>query len=105
MTVKSVGPFEYDVLTTCPFCLGHCLSSLPTDNCVHFVAAFQDGVWDQDLCPPVFCDGFRFDRESIVGDLEMTDAIQIAKPGTKRHPEIKAYYCADPTITKSLRNE
>lgn len=63
-------------------------------NCPHFVVAFQDGDWDDDLCPPVFCNGFRHKRSEPSAAIQRTSGVvRRVKPGTARHPRIEAYFC------------
>jgi hypothetical protein len=102
-----VGPWSYDELASCPYCDGRGLVSDESDCCPHFVVAFQRGVWDHSLCPPVWCNGFQYSLDDLKDDLRTVssnvDVMCRAKPGTQRHPEIEAFFCADPEVVHELR--
>ena len=101
-----LGPFDYDEVTACPFCAGVGLTLSDVDSCPHFVVAFQDGDWHPDLCPPVFCAGFRFCRRKLTAALTRANGIvRKQKPGTSRHPRIEAYFAVDPTLARTLRED
>ncbi len=95
---------QYDDLQTCPFC-GE-LGLMPGDdlNCPHFVAAFQDGDWDDDLCPPVFCNGFRYERGELSAAIQKASGVVCrVKSGTARHPRIEAYFIVSADEAAELR--
>lgn len=103
---EKIGPWDYDELASCPFCGGCGLSSDELDCCPHFVVAFQEGMWDPSLCPPVWCNGFQYSRDNLKNDLlKVSDADVVCrvKRGTSRHPEIEAFFCADSGIVRDLR--
>lgn len=102
MEIQILGPYDYGLLQTCPFCDRAGLHEV--DNCPHFVVAFQDGDWHPDLCPPVFCDGFRFNRSELTAALTRSIGIVCKrKRGTAQHPWIDAYFCVDPVSARTLR--
>lgn len=104
MNTKQFTNSQYDALATCPFCddIGLTPSG---DDCGHFVTAFQDGAWDPDLCPPVFCNGFRYRREPLERTLALLPGVLCKlKPITETHPNIVAYFCADPENAAHLRD-
>ncbi len=98
-----LGPYDYDELRGCPFC--HSVGLIgEAENCQHFVAAFQEGDWARDLCPPVFCDGFRFNRRAMLATLAEADGIVCKeKPGTRRHPFIETFFSEDPGLAAKIR--
>jgi len=105
---KRIGRWDYEELVSCPFCGGRGLSSLESDDCAHFVVAFQEGVWDPTICPPVSCNGFLFSHNALKDDLRKfaSDAGHVVcrvKPGTPRHPKIEAYFCDDPAVACEIR--
>ncbi len=104
MRVETLGRYDYDSLRTCPFCGCTGLLSDEASNCPHFVAAFEDGVWARDLCPPVWANGFRFfpSMEKMLGEYE--DVIRKETPRTGRHPAIRAYYAPGPSFVEWMRN-
>jgi hypothetical protein len=102
MEIQILGPYDYDLLQTCAFCDEFGLHEI--DNCPHFVVAFQDGDWHPNLCPPVFSDGFRFNRRELTAALTRSTGIVCKrKRGTSQHPRIEAYFCVDPVLTRTLR--
>jgi hypothetical protein len=106
MRTEIVGCFDYEPLRTCPFCGDSALWILHEEDCPHYVTAFQDGDWDPDLIPPVFCDGFRFHRRRLTQSLEKNGGVVSRfKPGTLRHPQITVFFCADPRRARELRGE
>ena len=110
MLTEVLLPFDYDGLRNCPYCGGTNLMSaasgsyLVLDQCAHFIAAFEDGAWGSDICPPVTCNGFLFDRERLEEAVVLIDAATIkVKPGTRLHPTISALYCHGPATARDLR--
>ncbi len=104
MRVETLGWHDYDSLRSCTFCGGMGLMSDETDNCPHFIAAFEDGVWARDIYPPVCPTGFRFfsSMEKMLGESE--DVICKKTPRTGRHPAIRAYYVPNPAFAEWVRN-
>ena len=95
MHIQHYTNAQYDGLACCPFCDGDGLM-FSGDDCPHFVAGFQDGDWDPDLIPPVFCDGFRYQRNPLTRALTQSVGIVCKiKPSSARHPRIEAYFCLD----------
>jgi DNA-directed RNA polymerase subunit RPC12/RpoP len=110
MTTRTLSPFDYDDLRTCPYCGGTNLMSAASDRylvlkqCDHFVAAFENGPWARGICPPVTCNGFLFDQwELEEAAAQIDDAVMKVKPGTRRHPRIAAIYCRHPETANTLR--
>lgn len=111
MNIKQLGPWDYEDLRECPFCDSEPtrftlnLFSDSSKGCPHFVVAFQNGGWAPDLCPPVSCNGFQFDRRVLTEALcQASQVVCKQKPVTRRHPEIRAYYCRDTALALELRN-
>jgi hypothetical protein len=106
MKIQVLDLYEYESLRTCPFCSGLALSGSSEIDCPHYLTAFQDGFWRGDLCPPVFCDGFLFEREAMVKEMsQSSDVICRKKPGTSGHPQVEAYFCSDVATVKALRKK
>jgi hypothetical protein len=106
MQYREVGPHDYDSLSQCPFCPRRGLLVDAKANCQHFVAAFQEGLWHPRICPPVFCDGFRFEKQRMLEAIaSMALVVNIAKPGTRRHPRIRVYYCALAAFVQVFRKK
>ena len=105
MFTGNLETYDHDSLCSCPFCEGTGLWVCDVDDCPHYVVAFQDGDWDPDLCPPVSCYGFRFDRGALTIALAKAHGVVCKKkPGTPRHPRIAAYYCVDTALAAELRD-
>lgn len=106
MHTETVDRYDYDGVRACPFCDGSGLWIFEEGNCPHYVTAFEAGEWDPDLIPPVFCDGFRFFRRALLRALQKNGGvISKRKPGTVRHPQIEALFCADPKRARRLRRK
>lgn len=103
MYIKKFTNAQYDELARCPFCDDAGLM-LYGDDCPHFVVAFQDGAWDPDLIPPVFCNGLRYQRNPLTQALaQLPGVVCKIKPISDRHPRIEAYFCVDPEKATELR--
>jgi hypothetical protein len=77
-----------------------------SDNCSHFLTAIQEGTWARFIGPPVFCDSFRFEEGPLVQALAgLPNVVNYIKPRTGRHTRIRAYYCADPDLVKTLKEQ
>jgi hypothetical protein len=101
---ETVDRYDYDGVRACPFCHGSGLWLPEDENCTHYVTAFQDGDWDPDVIAPVFCNGFRYFRRALLREVQKHDGvISKCKPGTLRHPQITAFFCADPKRALLLR--
>ncbi len=103
METEKLGPYDYDALQACPFC-GVTNLLCEGDNCAHFVVAFQTGEWARDLCPPVSCNGFQFNREHLEKALDESPGVHRWKPSTSHHPAIDAYYIDDQALAEGLRS-
>lgn len=102
MQTQDLGPYDYDELQACPFCIG--VGLLSGDNCPHFLTAFEVGVWGRNICPPVSCDGFLYQRRELTTALAESPGIVCkAKSGTTRHPYIEAYFADDPALVAALQ--
>jgi hypothetical protein len=104
---EQIDRYDYECLASCPFCEGRGLSSDESDNCPHFVVAFQEGGWGRSLCPPVWCNGFLYSRNNLKRELQelTTNVVRRIKSGTRRHPRIEAIFCADPRTAQTLREK
>lgn len=106
MKVQLLDKHNYDSLRACPFCSGLALSGSEDIDCAHFLTAFQEGSWRGDLCPPVVCSGFLYERDAMLMEMSQScDVICKKKPGTSSHPQIEAFFCSDATTAKVLRKK
>ncbi len=106
MGTIGLGPYDYDVITTCPFCGRYNTLDGRGECCPHFCVAFVDGGWAVDLCPPVAenGNGFKFQRIGLELLLAAaTEAIAYLKPGTRRHPRITVWYRPAPAFVTELQ--
>lgn len=104
--MKSFEPYDYDAISTCPFCRGYNALDEVGNACPDFCVAFVDGAWGRNLCPPVAerGNGFRFNRDGIELCLSgAPEAVEYWKEGTRRHPAITVWYHPDPVFIAELR--